>query len=432
MMQKTRPLTILEHPAAQNVVRLMKTLKEDERALLVEQLNAIDIPTLNSQLECLSTHKESMPTSLEPFTDFVLAGSQEMYKLGWKAIAEGKVACLIVAGGQGSRLRFDGPKGLYPISPVHGKTLFQIFAEKTLAAGKKAERSLPLAVMTSSKNHQQTVEFFQLQDYFGLDKMQIAFFQQGNLPLIDGQQSLFLETPSLISQGPDGNGVSLKHLHSNGIWQQWKEQGVEHVIFLQIDNPLADPFDSELVGIQRHNSQEATLKSIERTRTEEKVGVIVKVEGQLRVVEYSEIPPEEMAARSGAQLKHRGANISTFCFDMDFIEKIALKGYLAMPLHQAHKAVRYLTPEGKVVLAEKPMAWKFEKFIFDVLQQTSRTGVLLAPRTECHAPLKNFEGEGSVKSVQEALMARDRSLFQKIYGYPAPEGLIELPADLLY
>ena len=141
--------------------------------------------------------------------------------LGNALIAQGKVGCLIVAGGQGTRLKFDGPKGLYPVSPVKHKSLFQIFAEKTLACGKKHGVKLPLSIMASKKNYHTTRQYFEDNNYFGLESGQVSFFIQGELPLLNEDETLFLDEPCHIAMGPDGNGSSLKHFVQSGIWDRW-------------------------------------------------------------------------------------------------------------------------------------------------------------------------------------------------------------------
>lgn len=298
---------------------------------------------------------------LQPCLDYAESGNLEDYRLGKQRISEGKVGCMIVAGGQGTRLGFEGPKGMFPIN---NKSLFQIFAEKTVAAG----RDLPLAIMTSPLNDEITKEFFAKNNFFGMKQDQLYFFTQKMLPFLDTDGNMLSES------GPDGNGNSLRYFCESGIWQKWKSMGVEQINFILVDNPLADPFDAELAGYHYRTNADATLKCVLRKNPEEKVGVIAKMGDKIAVIEYSELSVEEAK-------KYPLANISLFCFSMDFIQKCASH---PLPYHAAFKS----------------NVWKRETFIFDNLKIATNVNLLLYPRSECFAPLKD---KASISEVQKAL-----------------------------
>lgn len=428
-MDKTQALEKLRAIGRQELLTFFDTLSQEQQQHLLAQIEQLNIPTLRIQQQILLTHKAGRLQALEPF-DNALPWNEADAAAGEALIAQGKVGCLIVAGGQGTRLNFNGPKGLFPVSPIKRKTLFQLFAEKTLACGRKHGCKLPLAIMTSPQNYRETLQHFATNAFFGLDPDQVSFFVQGELPLLNEEETLFLDETSHIAMGPDGNGSSLKHFVQSGIWDSWYAQGVRYVNYILVDNPLADPFDARLIGYQHEQTAEVAIKCTLRQDPAESVGILVKQAGQVKVVEYSELPAEErQATGSDGSLKHKLANLSLFSFTMDFIKRIAKQ---ALPLHPAHKVAKRLDKDGHPVAVEKPNAWKFEEFIFDVLPLSYKTVALTYPRERCFAPLKNAKGKSTPEDVQKALVNLDRLIFAEISGLPAPERPFELAQEFHY
>lgn len=417
-----------------HLLQFWDTLPIADREKLSEQIDQLDDFQFIAQRNAIIQPEAQTSEVLTPFHDYIKSGSEENMALGKQLIADGKVGCLIVAGGQGTRLQCTGPKGIFPVTLVKQKSLFQFFAERVLAASKQANRPLFVAIMTSPVNHTETVNFFEKNHYFGLDKNQIAFFSQEELPLLDNQGNLFLETPSKISAGPDGNAASLKFFVKSGIWSAWHNQGVRYLNYVHIDNPLADPFDAELTGFHHSQQGDVIIKCVPRKDPLEKVGVIGKKNGKVNVIEYSEISPAERDAMDqDGTLKHLCCNISIFSFDMDFVKNVASQYYNKLPFHKAWKAVKYVTPEGVTKLADEPMAWKFEKFIFDVLPFANSVSALLYPRSECFAPLKNVNGTDSINDVQATLQCYDRAAFAKVSETPiAVSKAFELDPQFYY
>jgi len=317
-----------------------------------------------------------------------------------------KMGVLLLAGGEGSRLRFDGPKGCFPISVVQKKSLFQLFAERIVAASNRVGSAIPLAIMTSERNHLETTRFFEKRGRFGLDPEQISFFQQESYPLFDDQRRPFLEEPDKIAAGANGNGKALHYLAKSGVLGEWKSRGIEHFTTLLVDNPLADPCDSRLLNFHIEQKAEVTLKCTVRTSPDEKVGIILSTPKGVRVVEYSEIEPETPHSDY--------ANLSLFCFTVDFAERIA-REVEELPLHASRKAALHLTEEGKTELSASADYWKFEHFIFDLLPYSRKSVLLLYPREEIFAPLKSADG---VEEVKKALERRDREQLASITGSP--------------
>lgn len=409
-----------------HLLKYWDKLASDEQFKLLSQIQNIHMDTFFYQQEIVDHPAlDYSKTTFEPFLDFHGSGVAADEKLGKEAISQGKMGCLIVAGGQGTRLRLNGPKGLFPISNIKKKSLFQIFAEKTLAASKQSAKYLPLAIMTSPLNHEITQLYFDTHLLFGLSPSQLDFFPQKMLPFLDVDKNLFLEKPDSIAQGPDGNGSSLYNFYQSGLLKKWKEEGVEYLNFVLIDNPLADPFDAELLGFHIRNQNDITIKCTLKNHPEEKVGVIVKQNDQVKVIEYSEMSEEERNAKAkDASLKHSCANLSLFCISLSYIEKICQRKD-EMTLHTAYK----LAPS---INNPEHMAWKFERFIFDILSGTNKVQALYYPRETCFAPLKNIQGNDSPETVQKALLKSDQLIYEKIFGVSAPDKVIELSQDFYY
>lgn len=413
------------------LIEQWRSLNEAQQTLLAAQLATIDRAALNEQKELLKRSESTLRT-ITPFTNHSTSGNTSDAETGKRAIAQGLVGCLIVAGGQGTRLGFDGPKGMYPVTLIKHKSLFELLAEKVLWAGKQAGRQLSIAIMTSEENDLATLKFFKDHHYFGLDKEQVSFFRQNNLPLLDENGHLFLEDPTRIAEGPDGNGGALQAFHDSGIYDTWLKKGVKFLNFILIDNPLADPFDAEMIGFQMRTGSEVTVKCTQKASPDEKVGILAIENGSPTVVEYSELSSEEAnRCDENGRLTFNLANMSLFSFSMDFLSRIT-KQQLMMPLHKAFKAAKYLDEQGKTVKSAKPIAWKFERFIFDILPHAKKVNALVYPREQCFAPLKNSTGQDSPSTVTAALETNDRRILREITGSKCDASPLEISQAFYY
>lgn len=413
-----------------HLLNYWERLNPDQQQQLLTQIEKIDINTFKQQQLQLKSAAHNNFQEILPFDDYTRSGNSADFSRGKELISQGLMGCLIVAGGQASRLRFEGPKGMYPVSPVMHKSLFQLLAEKVAAAGRQAGRDLPIAIMTSPLNHAATVDFFKQNNLFGLNSHQLHFFSQDMLPLLNQEGNLFLEAVDTIAAGPDGNGSALQHFYQSGIWSEWHRQGVRYLNFSIIDNPLADPFDAELLGFHVRNQNEISVKGTTRQRANEKVGLLAKKDGKTIVVEYTEMPEAlRNATLPDGSFAFSCANLSLFCFSMDFVKKASL---IPMPLHLAFKAVKYLDHNGLQHQPDKPMALKFEKFIFDILPRSQHVKAILYPRETCFAPLKNEQGEDSINTVRHALQKNDQKTFSQITGLPCTTVPFEIAQDFFY
>ncbi|MFA6915562.1 MAG: UTP--glucose-1-phosphate uridylyltransferase [Parachlamydiales bacterium] len=327
---------------------------------------------------------------IKPLKQYDYVQNLSLAQEGAELLKQGKAGCLIVAGGQGTRLGYNGPKGCFEISS--GVTLFSMLSKKIHRSSFQSGRKLPVAIMTSQGNHQETVDYFKSHQYFELDPDQIDFFIQDELPVLSLEGTAMLDAEGNTIEAPAGNGVSLNAFAAQGLAKKWKSLGVEQVTFVQVDNLLSDPFDPLLLAYQSQGGQDVTLKAGLRGDTAEKVGVIVELNGRPGIVEYMEMDDEErIALNAHGKLLHACANLGMYCFRLDFIQKLYdMKALSLMPLHQARKSIPQANDE---------LGYKSEYFIFDVLPFSEKTRVLLYPREDCFAPLKDRKDLDFLKTL---------------------------------
>ncbi|MEI6531645.1 MAG: UTP--glucose-1-phosphate uridylyltransferase [Chlamydiota bacterium] len=325
--------------------------------------------------------------------------SSKLQALGEERLKKGEVAVLLLAGGQGTRLGSQYlSKGLYPIGSFSHKTLFALFAEKVKAASFKWGCSLQAAIMTSPLNDKAIRDHFEENDYFGLSQEQISFFPQPLMPFLD------INGKELSEKGPCGNGVAIYELFASDIGRKWRASGVRYFTTILIDNPLADPFSSELIGFHAEGDLSALVT--QRRDLREKVGIYVKDAGRVRVCEYMEFPEGEWPL-------HTTANLSQFCFSLDFAEQEHKK---ALPLHHI--------PKGGVI--------KREYFIIDFVERAACFKALDSSRTWTFAPLKNSVGNDSIESVKQALQKRDRLRWRELFLVDVENIFFELSPRFYY
>ncbi|MCG8604846.1 UDPGP type 1 family protein [bacterium] len=395
-----------------HVFKFWDDLKPESKRKLLKQLDSIDFALL---ARLFQEHIQgSQPMKSEgtfepadfytiPRTATELEERQELRRLGEKTLREGRVSAFLVAGGQGTRLGYDGPKGAFPISAIARKSLFQIHAEKLLALRKKYEAVIPWCIMTSEANHQATCGFFHEHDHFGLDPSSVRFFTQEMIPAIDRRGRLLLEAKDYVFTNPNGHGGSLSALKKSGTIDALKATGIDLIFFFQVDNVLTKICDPCFIGLHVREEAEMSAKVIRKKDPEEKVGVIGRINGQYSVIEYSDFTRAQKHARnSDGSLKFSAGSIATHLFNLDFIERENRQG-LQLPFHIAHKRIPYLDDNGALVKPKQPNGYKFETFVFDALKDTKRVAVMEVDRSEEFSPLKNAEGDNSPETVHRAM-----------------------------
>ena len=386
-------------------------LDERARSELLAQVRSIDFELVQRLVDSLVLHPRAQePVDLEPAPIIPLpktkaekAREREARELGEYTIRQGKVAALVVAGGQGTRLGFSGPKGAFPIGPISAKSLFQIFAERIVAYRRRYEVSIPWYVMTSGDNHRATVSFFETHDYFGVPRQDVVFFQQGTLPAVDRNGKIILEDKGRIFFSPDGHGGTLQALKRSGALEDIMRRGIEELSYFQVDNVLVKVVDPVFIGYHRKERAQMSSKVVRKAYPEEKVGVIGRRGGRLSVIEYSDLPKEDMYARNpDGTLKYWAGSIAIHLLNVGFVERLT-GGTLRLPFHRAEKKIPYIDAAGVKHTPESPNGFKFESFIFDALEWAQRSVTMEVARSEEFSPVKNAHGLDSPSTARRDL-----------------------------
>jgi UDP-N-acetylglucosamine/UDP-N-acetylgalactosamine diphosphorylase len=347
----------------------------------------------------------------------------EIFRLGESLIREGQVAVMIVAGGQGSRLGFSGPKGQFPISPVRNKPLFQLFAESIKALSRRYRAGIPLLIMTSHETQIPTQEFFRQHRFFGLEEGQVHFFNQAMLPTLTPQGKLILGNARRLLTNPDGHGGSLKALYGSGLLQLLKDKGYSELFYCQVDNPLVKIADPAFLGYHRLEKADVSTKVVRRQNLEEKVGIYVRAKGKPAVIEYSDLPAEHYRALDGeGNIRYWAGNIGIHVFCLAFVEALNRQGF-SLPYHRAIKEVEGLGPDGREA---RMTAWKFETFVFDSIPLAQKSFCLEVNRDEEFAPVKNQTGIDSPATSREAMNRLFRGWLREAGSEVAPGVRLEI------
>ena len=324
---------------------------------------------------------------------------------GERLLRAGKVAALTVAGGQGTRLGYDAPKGVFPIGPVSQKSLFQIHAERVIATGRRYGRTLPWYIMTSQATDAATREYFRRVDYFGIPAADVRFFCQRMLPALDHDLRLVMTARDSILLSPNGHGGTLLALAECGMLDDMERRGVEQISYFQVDNPLVPAADPAFIGFHSLAGAEMSSKALEKRDPDEPLGAFVRVDGRLVVLEYSDLTPEEKRrpAPGGALLYGLGS-IAIHVLRVDFVRHETAGG-LKLPFHLASKSAACLNEQGERIEPKGKNVYKFETFIFDALADTTRSVILEIHRHEEFSPVKNAQGEDSPESCRRDMSA---------------------------
>jgi UDP-N-acetylglucosamine/UDP-N-acetylgalactosamine diphosphorylase len=337
------------------------------------------------------------------------SGYRDARRSGEDLLRAGRVAAMVVAGGQGTRLGFEGPKGCFAISPLRRKSLFQLFAESIRATQRRYGCRLPWYIMTSSVNDAATREFFQANRFFDLRPEDVFFFQQGMMPAVDDEGRILLEARHRLALSPNGHGGSLLALRSSGALADMETRGIEIVSYFQVDNPLVSPAYPLFLGLHRAAGAQFSSIAVPKADDLEKVGNFVRLGGRLQVIEYSDLPDELAHARNsdGARLLDAG-NIAVHLLCSRFVAQLTGGGQgPALPWHRARKKVPFVDLRtGRLVQPDRPNATKFEMFIFDAIPLADQSILLQVPRGECFSPVKNAEGVDSAVTARRDMIRR--------------------------
>jgi UDP-N-acetylglucosamine/UDP-N-acetylgalactosamine diphosphorylase len=388
-----------------HVLRFYDKLDTAGREKLMMQLEGLDLPLIADLVDTQVKVKSPphLPADIRPVKSYPKTPTGELKELyeraearGNELLSQGKVAAFLVAGGQGTRLGYEGPKGEYPVTPVKNKPLFQVFAEQLLAHARNHGKPIPWYVMTSDINDAPTRAFFTRHNFFGYNEEDVMFFQQGMMPAFAFTGEMLLSDPDSIALSPDGHGGSLRALFRRGPLANMKERGIEHLSYFQVDNPLVKCIDPLFLGLHDLTGSEMSSKTIAKREPLEKVGNFVIADGKTQIIEYSDLP--EQLARStnpDGSLRFNAGSIAIHALRVSFIERLNAGGSLNLPWHRAEKKVPYVGPDGEVIKPEKPNAVKLEQFVFDAIPLANNPIVLETDRAEEFSPVKNSEGPDS-------------------------------------
>ena len=374
-----------------------ENLDENKKKALLNQIFSIDFELINSLYENTKKELNQSADKIEPMEYLDKYKLNEKYKyyekLGKDAIKEGKLAAVTMAGGQGTRLGHNGPKGTYDIGLDSHKSLFELLADALKEEGKKYDVVIPWFIMTSRENNKETIDFFEKNKFFGYRKdKDIFFFIQGELPMVDTEGKILIGEDGLIKQAADGHGGIYESLVKNGMTQKMKQLGVEWVFIGGVDNCLVKMVDPVLMGVAIDKKVTVACKSIVKANPHEKVGVFCKRNGKPSVIEYSEIDDKMAEATDeNGELLYGESHILCNLFNISAIERM---GSQPLPYHSAFKKATYIDKDGNKVVPDSPNAFKFEAFLFDAFGEVDDMAILRVKREEEFAPVKNADSAG--------------------------------------
>jgi len=390
-----------------HVLEALDSLEGKERENLKNQLDRLDwenFRDLRATLENSPPKKtldnvEPAPVKQLPESEEELRREKKAAEAGSSALAADRVAALTVAGGQGTRLGFDGPKGAFPIIPEENKSLFHCLAEKIHAARKHYRCRMPWIIMTSPENHGATKEFFEKNRLFGLGADSVLFFKQHLNPILDQKGNLTLKDKDNLLMGPDGHGGVFAALQSSGVCEKLKQENFDLISYFQVDNPLVNLADERFIGYHLLEKADFSCKVIPKRDPFEGLGVAVLDEGRPAIVEYIDLP-ENMATETDEnyRLKYRFGSIAIHMINTEFASEMASS---ALPWHVAEKNYKTLSTAGE---KRETRCYKFEKFVFDCLQHAEGCAFVETKREREFAPVKNAEGKDSPAECRKILM----------------------------
>jgi UDP-N-acetylglucosamine/UDP-N-acetylgalactosamine diphosphorylase len=417
----------------EQVLRFWDTLSSASRHKLEGQLESLDLEAIAELSDSHVVHKPDieLPREIQPVKAYPRhadAAHRDLYEKarqrGRELLRQGKIAAFLVAGGQGTRLGYDGPKGEYPITPVRQKPLFQVFAEQLRAYGRDYGRAVPWYIMTSDANDAATRGFFKAHDYFGCDPSSIYFFQQGMMPAFSMDGKMLLAEKDSLALSPDGHGGSLRALAKSGALADMKKRGIEHLSYFQVDNPLVHCIDPLFLGLHDLSGCEMASKTIPKAGPLEKVGNFVMADGVLQVIEYSDLP-ESLATQTNpdGSLRFNAGSIAIHALSIPFIERINAGGKLSLPWHRAEKKVPCIDEQGGPIKPQAPNAVKLEQFVFDAIPLAKNAIVYTTDRAEEFSPVKNAQGVDSpATSRRDQIRRAARWLSEAGVNVPMKEG----------
>ena len=395
---------VLEKHGQEQLLANYEKLSENDKDKLLDDILTIDFNQLEKLYEKRNFKQVYSEAEIEPISyvekDKMAKEEKEKYdEIGTKIIKAGKLAAVTMAGGQGTRLGHNGPKGTFDIGLDSHKPIFELLCETLKLANEKYDVVIPWYIMTSKENNDATIEFLEKNNYFGYDKNSVIIFKQGELPLIDFEGKLLIGKDGKIKEASDGNGGVYTSLRTTGALADMKERGIKWIFIGGVDNVLLKMADTILLGMAIDKNVQIASKSVVKANPHEKVGVFCKMNGHPKVIEYSELP-EKMAEEvdNNGELKFGESHIMCNLFTIEAIEKISKEPLI---YHSAKKKNTYLDENGNEIIPKEPNSYKFEAFIFDAFEFFDDIAILRGKREDDFAPVKNKEGVDSPRTAKE-------------------------------
>ena len=326
------------------------------------------------------------------------AKREKFQTLGLEAIRKGRVGAVLLAGGMGTRLGSDDPKGMYNIGITREVYIFQRLIENLMDVVEQSGSWVPLYVMTSDKNHESTVAFLKEKDYFGYNRDYVTFFMQEMAPASDYDGKVYMEEKGKISTSPNGNGGWYSSMYKWGVAQKAMEDGVEYLNVFAVDNVLQRIADPCFVGAVVEGGYAVGAKVVKKCAPDEKIGVVCLEDGRPSIVEYYELTEELMSAKdeNGDPAYYFGV-ILNYLFRISDLEKIREK---KLPLHVVEKKIAHLDEKGELVKPNEPNGCKFEQLVLDMIHELDGCLPFEVERNREFAPIKNKTGIDSVESAR--------------------------------
>lgn len=391
--------TLLRHNQ-RDLLAYMDGLSPEEQAFLSRQIDALD-------LSVLGMIDGTAPRGrIEPMRDTVTIAEIEQNRQrymqgGLRAIRAGKVGAVLLAGGQGSRLGFEHPKGMYNIGVDRELYIFECLIQNLLRVTKTARAKVPLFIMTSADNDAETKSFFRKHKYFGYDPNYICFFPQEQLPTVDPEGRLMLSGRTRISTAPNGNGGWYSSMERNGILRDVRRFGIEWLNVFAVDNVLQSIADPCFIGAVIESGRVSGAKVVAKACPEEKVGVLCLEDGKPSIVEYFEMTDEMRTLRNAdGSLAYQYGVILNYLFRVDELNKTLT---VKLPLHRAFKKIRYMDESGEMIEPDVPNAYKFETLALDMVHLQKNCLAFEVDRQREFAPVKNRVGVDSVDTARALL-----------------------------
>ncbi len=395
---------ILKKYNQEHVLVAYERADEEKKKEIINQVKRIDFEQMKDLYDLTKKEIKFENSIIEPiqYLDSLKLTDEEKRKYiekGEEIIKNEKLAVITMAGGQGTRLGHNGPKGTYDMGLESHKSLFELLVDDLKETKQKYGVAVPWYIMTSKENNSDTEKFFKEHNYFDYPKDSIRmFFKQGELPMLDEDGKLIIDETGKIKEAADGHGGIFGAIFKNGVLDDMKNKGIEWIFVGAVDNPLARMTDPLFIGFAAVNNYYTASKTIAKAYPEEKVGVFCKKDGKPYVIEYTELSKEQANQRnSDGELTYGEAHVLLNLFHISTLEKIK---EVKLPYHCAHKKANYIDIDGNVIKPEKPNAYKFEAFIFDAFALLPEIGILKGVRENDFAPIKNAEGNDSPETAR--------------------------------